>query len=167
VSAGSAVPAGPLPAAPVRRVPRLRLGGGWAGFAVRRAGGLLMSMLLLVLVTFLIVPLLPGDPARAIAGTSSSPATLAAIRERLGLDEPMATRFVHYLGDIASGRLGTSFRFDTPVADIVATRLPYTVQLVIPAVLLSLVIAVPLGMTVGVLTRDGRRRRLGVGVRHG
>ncbi|MEH0633518.1 ABC transporter permease [Streptomyces bottropensis] len=163
MSAGSAVPTGPLPAAAVRQVPRLRLGGGWAGFAVRRAGGLLMSMLLLVVVTFLIVPLLPGDPARAIAGTNTSPATLAAIRERLGLDEPMATRFVHYLGDIASGRLGTSFRFDTPVADIVSTRLPYTVQLVIPAVLLSLLIAVPLGMAVGVLTRDGRRRRLGVG----
>jgi peptide/nickel transport system permease protein len=163
VSARSEAPTGPVQAAPVRRVPRTRLRGGWAGFAVRRAAGLLMSLLLLVLVTFLIVPLLPGDPARAIAGTNSSPATLAAIRERLGLDEPMATQFAHYLGDIATGRFGTSFRFDTPVADIVATRLPYTVQLVIPAVLLSLAIAVPMGMTVGVLTRGGRRRWLDVG----
>ncbi|WNM33638.1 ABC transporter permease [Streptomyces sp. Li-HN-5-11] len=162
MSAGTAAPAGPVPAAPARHGFRTRVRGGWAGFAVRRAGGLLMSLLLLVVGTFLIVPLLPGDPARAIAGTSSSPATLAAIRDRLELNEPMATRFVHYLGDIATGRLGTSFRFDTPVADIIATRLPYTVQLVIPAVLLSLVIAVPMGMTVGVLTRGGRRRWLDV-----
>jgi len=142
---------------------RSLIGAGWPGFAIRRAGGLLVSGLLLVVVTFLMVPLIPGDPARAIAGTNANPATLAAIRARIGLDEPMPLRFVHYLGDLASGRFGTSFRFNTPVSEILATRLPYTLQLTVPAVALALLVAIPTGMTVGVLTRGGRRRWLDVG----
>jgi peptide/nickel transport system permease protein len=142
---------------------RQLIGAGWPGFAIRRAGGLLVSGLLLVVVTFLMVPLIPGDPARAIAGTNANPATLAAIRARMGLDDPMPLRFVHYLGDLASGRFGTSFRFNTPVSEILATRLPYTLQLTVPAVALALLVAIPTGMTVGVLTRGGRRRWLDVG----
>lgn len=140
----------------------------WVNFAVRRAGGLVLALGLLVTVTFLIVPLLPGDPARAIAGSSATPQAVAMIRADLGLDRPLPQRFADYVGGLARGDLGTSFRYRVPVSDVVATRMPYTVQLAVPAIIGVLAVAIPLGMTVGVLTRGGRRRRLdvafGVGV---
>ena len=134
----------------------------WVRFAVRRAAGLGLALALLVTVTFLIVPLLPGDPARAIAGSSATPQTVAAIRADLGLDRPLPQRFVDYVGGLARGDLGTSFRYRTPVSDVVASRLPFTVQLAVPAIVLVLVVAVPLGMAVGLATRSGRRRWLDV-----
>jgi len=134
----------------------------WVRFAVRRAGGLVLALALLVTVTFLIVPLLPGDPARAIAGSSATPQAVATIRADLGLDRPLPQRFVEYVSGLAHGDLGTSFRYRVPVSQVVATRLPYTVQLAVPAIALVLVLAIPLGMAVGVLTRGGRRRRLDV-----
>ncbi|WP_088288277.1 ABC transporter permease [Kineosporia sp. A_224] len=158
--------AAPAPAAPGNGHARAGRGSvldlPWVRFAVRRAGGLVLALALLVTVTFLIVPLLPGDPARAIAGSAATPQAVATIRADLGLDRPLPQRFVEYVGGLARGDLGTSFRYRVPVADVVATRLPYTVQLAVPAIVLVLALAVPLGMAVGVLTRGGRRRRLDV-----
>ncbi|WP_088318332.1 ABC transporter permease [Kineosporia sp. R_H_3] len=134
----------------------------WVRFAVRRAGGLALALALLVTVTFLIVPLIPGDPARAIAGSTASPQAVATIRADLGLDRPLPQRFAEYVAGLARGDLGTSFRYRVPVSDVVTARLPYTVQLAVPAIALVLVLAIPLGMAVGVLTRGGRRRRLDV-----
>ncbi|MBI4940812.1 MAG: ABC transporter permease [Actinobacteria bacterium] len=134
----------------------------WVRFALRRAGGLVLALALLVTVTFLIVPLIPGDPARAIAGSSATPQAIATIRADLGLDRPLPQRFVEYVSGLARGDLGTSFRYRVPVSDVVTARLPYTVQLAVPAIALVLVLAIPLGMAVGVLTRGGRRRRLDV-----
>jgi peptide/nickel transport system permease protein len=135
----------------------------WVRFVVRRAGGLVLALALLVTVTFLIVPLLPGDPARAIAGSSATPQAVATIRADLGLDRPLPQRFVEYVGGLARGDLGTSFRYRVPVSNVVVTRMPYTIQLAVPAIALVLAIAIPLGMAVGVLTRGGRRRRLDIG----
>ena len=83
----------------------------WVRFAVRRAGGLVLALALLVTVTFLIVPLIPGDPARAVAGSSATPQAVATIRADLGLDRPLPQRFVEYVSGLARGDLGTSFRY--------------------------------------------------------
>jgi peptide/nickel transport system permease protein len=161
VSAAGAASEGHAPGHPAPG--RSPLTGGWLGFALRRLGGLVLAGAVLVVTTFLIVPLIPGDPARAIAGTNASPAAVATIRAQLGLDEPIATRFWHYVTGLLSGDLGTSFRFGTPVSEVVTSRLPYTAQLALPAIVVVLLVAVPLGMTAGVLTRGGRRRWLDVG----
>ncbi len=133
----------------------------WASFAIRRLGGLVLSLVLLVLVTFLIVPLIPGDPAVAMLGTNATPEAVAALRERLGLDDPLWQQFVHFVGNLLHGEFGTSFRYGAPVSDIIATKLSYTALLAFGSILVVLVVAIPLGMLVGVLTRGGRRGALG------
>lgn len=129
----------------------------WAVFALRRAGGLLLSASLLVVVTFLIVPLLPGDPAVAMLGTDATPQAVEALRERMGLNDPLWVQFGAYLGNLFQGEFGRSFRYGIPVGDIIATKLPYTAGLALGSIAVVLLVAIPLGMLVGVLTRGGRR----------
>ncbi|EMY35795.1 dipeptide/oligopeptide/nickel ABC transporter permease [Arthrobacter crystallopoietes BAB-32] len=148
------------PGEPVRKAGPRWSSNVWMNFALRRAGGLLLSLFLLVVVTFMMVPLIPGDPARAIAGTDASPETLARLRAQMGLDDPLPVRFLDYVAGLARFDLGNSFRFNDAVADIVATKLPYTAQLAFMAIAVVLLVAVPAGMAVGVLSRGGRRRWL-------
>jgi peptide/nickel transport system permease protein len=133
----------------------------WAQFALRRAGGLLLSLGVLILLTFLIVPLIPGDPAIAVLGPNANPASIEAVRERLNLDDPLWSQFLAYLGGLFSGNFGESFRYQTPVIDTIATKLPYTATIAFGAIAVVLVISIPLGMSIGVLTRGGRRPVLG------
>ncbi len=139
---------------------RLRLQSGWPGYLLRRLGGLLLSFALLAIGAFLIVPLLPGDPAAAMLGTSASPAAIAELRERLHLDAPLWQQFIDFVAGIFNGNLGTSFRFGTPVMESVGDKLQYTANLALTAIVLVLVVAVPLGMLIGVLTRGGKRPTL-------
>ncbi len=129
----------------------------WAAFALRRLGGLVLSVGLLVLGVFLIVPLIPGDPAVAMLGTNATPEAIAALRARLGLDQPLWAQFVDFVGGLLRGELGSSFRYGVPVTDIIATKFPYTALLALGSIVIVIVVAIPLGMTVGVLTRGGRR----------
>ncbi|SIR81125.1 ABC transporter permease [Microbacterium sp. RURRCA19A] len=148
------------PAPPVRR----RGGGtGWGAFALRRLGGLVLSLGLLVLLTFLIVPLIPGDPAVAILGPNASADAVAALRERLHLNDPLPVQFLDYLRGLFTFDLGESFRYNTPVTDTIATKLPYTATTAFGAIVVVILVAIPIGMTVGVLTRSGRRPWLAVG----
>ncbi|MFC4428893.1 ABC transporter permease [Citricoccus alkalitolerans] len=149
---------GTSPAAPRRG----RWSSPWLDFALRRAGGLLLSLMILVVITFMIVPLIPGDPAVAIAGTDATPAAVEALRERMGLNDPMGVRFVDYVGGLLQLDLGTSFRFGLPVTDIVAAKLPFTAQLAVLAIAVVLLVSIPVGMAVGILTRGGRNRWLDV-----
>ena len=139
---------------------RRRLASGWPGYLLRRLGGLLLSFAVLTIGAFLIVPLLPGDPATAMLGTSATPEAIAQTRERLHLDAPLWEQFARFISGLVSGDLGTSFRYSTPVMDSIAVKLPYTANLALSAIALVLIVAVPLGMTVGVLTRGGRRPAL-------
>jgi peptide/nickel transport system permease protein len=132
----------------------------WGSYLLGRAAGLLLSLGLLIVATFLIVPLLPGDPAAAILGNRATPEAIEALREKLRLDDPLWTRFVDYLGGLLHGDLGSSFRFNIPVSEIIATKLPYTLSLALGAIVLVVVVAIPIGMLVGVATRGGRRPRL-------
>lgn len=132
----------------------------WAAFALRRLGGLLLSVGLLVLGVFLIVPLIPGDPAVAMLGTNARPEAIAALRQQLGLDQPFFTQFIDFIGGLLRGDLGTSFRYRVPVSEIIATKLPYTALLALSSIAVVIIVAIPLGMTVGVLTRGGRRAAL-------
>lgn len=140
---------------PRRFVPEW-LGSPWAWFLTRKLGTLLLSFAFLVVVTFSIVLLIPGDAARAAAGPDASLEVVEATRQSLGLNEPVWRRFLNYVGDIFSGTLGTSFRVGT-VGEQIAVRAPYTLIVAGSAILITLILAFVLGVGVTVLTRDGRR----------
>lgn len=135
----------------------------WADYALRRGGGLLLSLGLLVIVTFFIVPLIPGDPAVAIAGADATTEQIEAIRQRLGLNEPLLVQFTGYLSGIFTGDLGQSFAYGQPVAEIILTKLPYTLTLAGISIIVVLAVAIPFGMVVGITTQGGRARWLDVG----
>ena len=135
----------------------------WGSFVLRRLGGLALSFAVLLLVTFLIVPLLPGDPAVNIAGEGATQAQIDAIREGLGLDQPLYAQFFAYLAGVFQFDLGTSFATGEPVVQIIAARFPFTAEIAFLALALILLVAVPLGLSVAVATRGGRNRWLDTG----
>src|ERR1700737_4972950 len=80
-------------------------------------------------IVFLVVRVLPGDPAQVALGDYASQATVEALRTRLGLDSPLPIQYLRFLGDLARGDLGVSMINGTPVREQVAYNLPYTIQL--------------------------------------
>lgn len=134
----------------------------WGSYALRRAGGVLLSVALLVVVTFFMVPLIPGDPAVAVAGADATSEQIEAIRQNLGLNQPLHLQFIQYIGHLFTGNLGESFAYSTSVTSIIATKLPFTAEIAILGILVTLLVSIPIGMTVGILTRGGRRKWMDV-----
>lgn len=96
--------------------------------------------------SFLIVDLIPGDPALAILGNTATPDQIETLRAEMGLDQPMTDRYVDWLGGLLRGDFGeTVVRPIEPVADVMARALPVTLELAFLAMLISLVIGLPLG----------------------
>lgn len=95
---------------------------------------------------FSLIHMIPGDPARQIAGESARPEDIVAVRKALGLDQPLWAQYVHYLARLAHGDLGTSFRTNEKVADEILARYPATIELALGAMLVALLVAFPLGM---------------------
>jgi peptide/nickel transport system permease protein len=104
----------------------------------------------IVVVTFLLTRALPGDPAAYFAGASATPESIAEIRARLGLDQSLPAQFWTYVGDLARGDLGQSISTGQPVADELLKRLPASLELTLTALLLSVAIAIPLGVLAAV-----------------
>lgn len=96
------------------------------------------------LIVFFMSHLLPGDPALAILGDKATPESVAALRDQLGLDQPIWQQYLHFLSNIAHGDLGTSFTYQRPVSEVVLQAVPVTLTLVVLALLLNIVISVPL-----------------------
>ncbi|MER6462042.1 ABC transporter permease [Streptomyces sp. NPDC001288] len=99
-----------------------------------------------VLLTFVLQYVVPGDPARSIAGPKASPEVLAQIRARLHLDDPLWSQLVHYLRSVATGDLGTSYSHDQPVLSLILQRLPATAALAAAALAVELVLGGLWGM---------------------
>lgn len=104
----------------------------------------------IVVVTFLLTRALPGDPAAYFAGASATPESIAEIRGKLGLDQPLPLQFVAYIKDLATGDLGQSISTGQPVATELLRRLPASLELTLFALLLSVGVAVPLGVLAAV-----------------
>ena len=98
------------------------------------------------IITFILIYFLPADPARMYAGPSATAETVARIRHQLGLDLPLWQQYVNYVGNLARGDLGFSFRKQEPVLDLILSRLPYTVALIIAGIFVELVIGLPVGI---------------------
>jgi len=103
-----------------------------------------------VVVTFLLTRVLPGDPAVYFAGPAATPQSIAEIRKTLGLDRPLPDQFVRYVNDLAHGNFGNSLSTGQPVATEISSRLPASAELTIFGLLLSIAVAVPLGILAAV-----------------
>lgn len=108
------------------------------------------SVIGVVIVTFALTRLLPGDPAAYFAGLAASPQAIEEIRVKLGLDKSLPQQFVAYIGDLLHGNLGNSLSTGQPVIVEIANRLPASAELTLVALLLAVVIAIPLGVLAAV-----------------
>ncbi|MEU6608591.1 ABC transporter permease [Streptomyces shenzhenensis] len=116
-----------------------------ARYLLRRLVFLVVSLALASVVLFVLLRLLPGDPANALTSVGASPEQIAAARHAIGSDKPLPEQFTHWLGQLASGDLGTSFVSSLPVGPEVSARLDVTVPLTLAAFVLAVLIAVPAG----------------------
>lgn len=135
----------------------------WRRFLLRRALRLCVSLAVLVVATFALIHLVPGDPVRAALGITAPVELVENRRTVLGLDRPLPEQFWAYVTGLVSGDLGTSMSSGLPVSEVIADRLPNTLWLAGLAFALVMLVAIPLGMALGVATRDGRRRSLELG----
>jgi peptide/nickel transport system permease protein len=131
----------------------------WAVFVGRRTLRLLLSLGVVLTASFAMVRLVPGDPVRASLGVDAAPDLVAARRHALGLDAPFWSQYGTYVRGLLHGDLGTSLVTGTPVAELVRTRLPATLEIAGLAFAATLAVALPGGMLAAVRTRDGRRPR--------
>nr|WP_276581950.1 ABC transporter permease [Cellulomonas sp. RIT-PI-Y] len=115
-------------------------------FVLRRLGLGLVTVWFAVTVTFLLLRLLPGDPALAVASPNMTPDARAALLTQYGLDQPLPTQYLLYLGQLVQGNLGTSFTQSIPVVDVLAERLPWTLLLTASALVLTVLLGIPLGV---------------------
>ena len=112
----------------------------------RRIGSLLLTLLAVSALIFWVMDVLPGDPAAIMLGTSASPETLAALRTSLGLDLPLVVRYFNWLLGVFQGDLGQSYTYGVPVAGLIVERLAVTLPLALFAIVLSVLVALPLGV---------------------
>ncbi len=117
-------------------------------YITTRLLGTIPVLLGIVLVTMLTLDLIPGDPVAMMLGENARPAEVAALREQLGLDQPLLVRYGRYLLDIVQGDLGRSILSNRPVWSEIAAVLPRTLQLAVVA----MVVAVILGIGTGILS---------------
>ena len=111
------------------------------------------SLIGVIIVTFLLTRALPGDPAAYFAGPAADKQAVEQIRKQLGLDRPLIEQFFRYTGDLARGDFGNSLTTGQPVATEIKNRLPASAELTLLGLLLSIVIAIPLGILAA--TRPG------------
>lgn len=108
------------------------------------------SVIGVIIVTFLLTRVLPGDTAAYFAGPAATPQAITEIRSKLGLDQPLPVQFVSYVGALVKGDLGTSLTTGQPVTADLAQRLPASAELTLFGLLISMAVALPLGVLAAV-----------------
>lgn len=122
----------------------------------RRIGAGILTLLIVSAVVFFITSLLPGDAAQMILGQNATPETVAALRQQLGLDQPLLMRYLHWLTGMVQGDFGTSFASHLPVSQLVAQRIPATFELAG----ITTLICVPMALIIGIIAAMNRGSRL-------
>ena len=115
-------------------------------FIVRRVAALAATLLFVSVLVFVVVRILPGDPALIILGTEASPEAAARLREAMGLDRPVPVQYLEWIGRALAGDLGRSIQYDVPVGALILSRLPVTLPLTCMAGGLMILAAIPLGV---------------------
>ncbi|HEY2133785.1 MAG TPA: ABC transporter permease [Acetobacteraceae bacterium] len=121
---------------------------------LRRLAALLATLLAASVIVFLVLSVLPGDPAALILGTSARPDTLAALRHQMGLDRPVWVRYLAWIWGLARGDFGVSTTYDVPVVELIRQRVMVSLPLAAMGIVLSTAIAIPAG--VAAAARRGR-----------
>jgi peptide/nickel transport system permease protein len=132
-------------------------------FVIRRLGSMVVVMLLVASLVFIIVRVVPGDPAAVMLGDLATPADVAALRAELGLDGPIPTQFAIYLKQILVGDLGRSIFFNQPVVEAMLGRAELTLSLTLMAISVAVAIGVPLGIVSAVRRGTGLGQALTAG----
>ena len=115
-------------------------------FLLRRVAQILPTLLFVSMLIFGLQQLLPGDPAKILAGEEQDPTVIAYLRAKLHLDEPLPVRYAYWVGGVLQGDLGESVRTQQPVLELVLQKLPVTLQLATMAMTIALVIGIPAGI---------------------
>lgn len=123
-------------------------------FLLRRMVGFVCTLLAVSVVVFAVMNVLPGDPALTILGLDATDDALASLREQLGLNEPLLTRYVSWVWNALQGDFGISHSFRVPVSTLIAERLPMTVSLAVAGMIVTLTLALSLG--IGAAAKHGR-----------
>lgn len=132
-------------------------------YVLKRLATMLIVLFGVSLITFAIVPLMPGSPARVTLGVQASPEMVAALERQMGLDRPLPVQYLSWMGGILTrGDFGRSLISSVPIAPEVARRVPATFSLALVALLIGLAIAIPAGFLAAL--RPGSGRDLGVSV---
>lgn len=117
-----------------------------AGVLLKRLAGGLVSLFFLVLVTFIVDELAPGDAATYMAGEKATPSQVEQMRRNMGLDRPAPVRFVEYIGRTVRGDLGNSIAgAKEPVTQVIARALPMTIMIAVPAIIFAALVGILLG----------------------
>jgi peptide/nickel transport system permease protein len=129
----------------------------------RRVGSGLLTLLIVSMLVFFITSMLPGDAAQMILGQSATPETVAALRQQLGLDQPLIARYFGWLAGMLQGDFGTSFASNLPVSQLVSQRIPATFQLAATTTVVSVPLALFIGITAAMKRGSMLDRTLVVG----
>lgn len=132
-----------------KAVRRSFFSGGLFGFCkkmnyyVRKAVGLVVTLLLVSFITFNVFQVLPGNPAYIILGVDADPLQIEALNKSMGLDKPVLVRYLNWIGGLFRGDLGISYRYQQPVAQLLSDALEVTGSLAFVTLVLTLLIGVP------------------------
>ncbi|MGA5690494.1 nickel ABC transporter permease [Cytobacillus pseudoceanisediminis] len=129
-------------------------------FLMRRLVQIVPVLLGVTLMVFLIMQMVPGDPAVLVAGEGATDEQVEAIRQDLGLDQPLAVQYLSYVGDVVKGDFGESIRTSRPVLDEILVRLPITLELAF----WSIVITIVLGVLIGIIAATKQNSFTDVGL---
>lgn len=116
------------------------------GYVLRRLISLGLSLAVASALIFSVVELVPGDPASFMLGTGAQPDTLAALREQMGLNQPLPTRYLDWIWGVVQGDFGQSFTYKTPISGMILDRMQVSLPLAALALVLSVSLAFPIGI---------------------
>ncbi|MDH5538770.1 MAG: ABC transporter permease [Rhizobacter sp.] len=119
-------------------------------YLLKRIATIVPTLIFVSMLIFGLQQLLPGDPAKVLAGEEQDPTVIAYLRAKLHLDEPLPVRYAYWVGGVLKGDLGESIRNQQPVRDLILQKLPVTIQLATMAMCIALLIGIPAGIVAAV-----------------
>lgn len=122
-------------------------------YVIRKVLSFIVTLVLISVITFISINVLPGDPALLIVGTEGDPARLEIVRQQLGLDRPLAVRYLQWLSGVIHGDFGQSIRYSQDIAALIKGALPATLSLAFMGVGLAVICSIPLGVFCAVKQR--------------
>jgi peptide/nickel transport system permease protein len=117
-----------------------------ASYLLRRILILLATLLLVSFAIFIVLMVIPGDPAQIVLGVHATPETLKALRHKMGLDRPALVQYFSYLTHAITGDLGQSITYDIPIRSLILSRLQVTLPLAVFSMILAIVLSIPMGI---------------------